>query len=75
MDNITKHLAATAVHKRSSGEPITNEEIQAGITVLRQVVSLLALLGDRYGLMTSDLNRILLDFEDFKESRKRAKTW
>lgn len=64
-------LAGQAVQKCRSGESISDEELAAGISVLKKVVPALHAMGDCYYLAFAELNQRLITLEGFQESRKR----
>lgn len=70
---ITKQqrLAAAAIKKSLAGIIIDNEELTAGLAVLRKIVPALYAFGERYHLAATDLNMRLSDFEYISHSRKR----
>jgi hypothetical protein len=66
-----QRLAGNAVQKCRNGEPLSDEEIAAGISVLQGVIPALLAMGDCYMLAYSDLNRRLSELESFQAARKR----
>lgn len=67
-----QQLAGKAVQKCRSGQSISDEEIDAGIKVLNQVIPALVAMGQCYYLVYSDLNRRRTMLDDFKRSRKNT---
>lgn len=68
-----KHrLAGQAIQKTRNGDSITDQELDAGIAVLRQIIPPLLAMGESYMLVFSDLNVRLSQLESFKMSRKRS---
>ena len=65
-------LAGVAVQKCASGDPISDEEIDAGIAVLNQVIPALHAMGECYYLAYADLNRRLSTLEGFRQARKQG---
>lgn len=66
-------LAGKAVQKCRNGEPISDEEIEAGIAVLKEVIPALHAMGDCYYLAFADLNQRLYALEGFQQSRKNTR--
>lgn len=70
--NITKRqrLAGNAVQKCRNGDSISDDELNAGISVLKELIPALHAMGDCYYLAFADLNQRLYVLEGFKQSRK-----
>ena len=73
MANITERqrLAGNAIKKCRNGDPISDEELAAGIAVLNEVIPALHAMGDCYYLAFADLNQRLYVLEGFQQSRKK----
>lgn len=66
-------LAGVAVQKCVSGDPISDEEIAAGIGVLEVVIEALQEMGSHYYLAISDLNSRLSALKGFQRARQERK--
>jgi hypothetical protein len=66
-----EQLAAIAISKHKTGDSISDEELDAGISVLKKTISAVRLFGQSYQLFVADMIRILHSFEGFAESRRR----
>jgi hypothetical protein len=62
-------LAASAVWKCRTGDPLRDSEIEAGIKVLSHVTHVLGSMGEIYLLTCSDLMRKLVQLEGFRDAR------
>jgi hypothetical protein len=64
------NLTASAVWKCRTGDPLHDDEIEAGIKVLSHVTHVLGSMGDIYLLAFSDLTRKLVQLEGFRDARR-----
>jgi len=62
--------AARAIQKHIDGGVITDKELADGISVLNEILPALVALGERYHLVTADLNNRKLQFETYQAARK-----
>lgn len=68
MKNIEK--AVVAISKLRNGQSISDEELDAGISVLNEIVPFLLALGERYILFYTSMQRDLSQLESFRDARK-----
>lgn len=64
-------IAAVAVKKVHSGDPITDEEIEITLNVLKPVIEVLSALGLEYKLARNELSSDVRVLQSYKDARKR----
>ena len=72
---ITKNhrLAGEAIRKLKTGDPISDDELAAGIAALSEcLIPALSAMGSRYDIVTADLRRQLTTLEGMKSARRHA---
>ena len=70
-----QRMAGKAIQKCRNGDPISDEELVAGIAVLKQVIPALLAMGDCYYLAFADLNQRLCSLEGFQKSRRENNSY
>ncbi len=63
-------LAAKAIKKLRSSEPISDEELECAIQELLYTIPFIDALGERYALLRHSLRSDLSQFEDFRAARQ-----
>jgi hypothetical protein len=64
-------IVRQAIQDYRGGQPLSDQQLKISVKHLKPLICSLRVLDDRFALMTNELDRVLMQFEDFIEVRKR----